>query len=40
MVNLIIPVYNNKEILREGLFSLVNQTKRLFLATLVDDCSE
>lgn len=40
MVNIIIPVYNNKEILREGLFSLVNQTKRMFLVTLVDDCSE
>ena len=39
MVNIIIPVYNRKLDLREALFSLVNQTKKMFMVTLVDDCS-
>lgn len=39
MVNIIIPVYNNKEQLREALFSVANQTKRTIVTTIVDDCS-
>ena len=39
MVNVVIPCYNNKWELRDALRSLENQTKKMFLVTVVDDCS-
>lgn len=39
MVNVIIPCYNSKEVLREALTSLTAQTKKMFTVTVVDDCS-
>lgn len=39
MVNIVIPCYNNKWKLRDALRSLENQTKKMFLVTVVDDCS-
>lgn len=38
MVNIIIPVYNSLETLPDTLNSLVAQTKKMFLVTLVQDC--
>lgn len=38
MVNLIIPVYGARETLPKTLDSLVAQTKKMFLVTLVQDC--
>lgn len=39
MVNVIIPCYNGKDLLKETLYSLVIQTKKMFITTVVDDCS-
>lgn len=39
MVNIIIPYYNDKEGIREALESLKNQTKKMFIITIVDDNS-
>lgn len=39
MVNITIPCYNSKEVLREALVSLTAQTKKMFTVTVVDDCS-
>lgn len=39
MVNIIIPYYNNEEGIREALESLKNQTKKMFIVTIIDDNS-
>lgn len=40
IVNVIIPCYNDGENLKKALDSLCLQTKKLFITTVVDDCSE
>ena len=40
MVNVIIPHYNNYEGLRDLLTSLTLQSKKTFVTTIVDDCSD
>ena len=39
MVNIIIPYYNDKEGIQDALESLKNQTKKMFVITIVDDNS-
>ena len=39
MVNIIIPYYNDKKGIQEALESLKNQTKKMFIVTIVDDNS-
>lgn len=38
MVNIIIPIYRGRDTIRGGLDSLVAQTKKMFVVTLVQDC--
>lgn len=38
MVNLIIPIYKGRDTIEKGLFSLLAQTKDLFMITMVQDC--
>lgn len=40
MVNIIIPLYKGREVLRDCLNSLVSQTKKQFLVTIVQDADE
>lgn len=40
MINVIIPCYNSRETLPNTLNSLVAQTQKRFLVTIVDDCSD
>lgn len=39
MINIIIPCYNSSKTLPDTLNSLISQTKKRFIVTIVDDCS-
>lgn len=40
MVNIVIPYYKSEKTIRDTFNSLVAQTKKMFIITLVDDCSD
>jgi glycosyltransferase involved in cell wall biosynthesis len=40
MLNIIIPTYNNEDLLEQALLSLKLQTKKMFIVTIIDDCSK
>ena len=40
MVNIVIPYYKSEKTIRDTFNSLVAQTKKMFIVTLVDDCSD